>query len=797
MALAAVLAFVSCVEEISSPEMVSSELYAQIEHEDQTRTMMDENNNIRWSEGDQILAFMKTSLGLKYQIKDEYIGKTSGYFSQVTPGSSNDLGAGMEWNHNVVYYPYSSTVECEKSGSAYSLSVVLPSEQIYAEESFGNGTFPMVAVSESNNITFRNACGGLKLQLKGTVAIASIKVEGRTGEKLSGKATVTAYTEGTVPAINMASDASTSVILNCGSGVLLNEETATEFIISLPPVTFTKGFTVTITDTAGGTQTIETSKENVVLRSSLLKMPEVECHDQSTPANNQIFYTNGSTSKASSPKNANALGAKIISNLYDTNRECWVITFDADVTSIGDEAFYWCGSIESITLPNSVTAIGNSAFQQCYSLASINIPDNVTSIGNLAFEDCRELTEIIVPNSVGSIGYRAFNYCSNLTYVTIGENVASIDYGAFAHCQNLLEFRGKFSSCNGRCLIIDNTIIAYANASGTDFSIPSNVTSIGKEAFDYCDALEKVIIPDSVIGIGMSAFVGCTSLSNVIISDNLTSIEYGAFSGCTSLSDFTIPDSLTEIGAYAFCDCSSLTAITIPSGVSSISRLAFSGCTGLTTLAISDGVTTIGECAFEECKKLTAILLPNSVRTIEQGAFYNCCATDQVTVPNSVTKIMRLAFYNCSGELIVNCDIPSGSYDDYGAFYHAKFSNVIIGEDVTEIGDYAFSNCASITDITISDHVTKIGYHAFEDCTGLTCLEIPDSVTSISYGAFQDCTNLTTVCCLSIDPPGGTDSMFDNNAPDRKIYVPVGSGDKYKAASGWSTYKDYIVEISR
>lgn len=117
MALAAVLAFVSCVEEISSPEMVSSELYAQMEQEDQTRTMMDENNNIRWSEGDQILAFMKTSLGLKYQIKDEYVGKTSGYFSQVASGSSSDLGTGMEWAHNVVYYPYSSAVECEKSGS--------------------------------------------------------------------------------------------------------------------------------------------------------------------------------------------------------------------------------------------------------------------------------------------------------------------------------------------------------------------------------------------------------------------------------------------------------------------------------------------------------------------------------------------------------------------------------------------------------------------------------------------------------------------------------------------------------
>ena len=134
----------SCMEEIAAPRIGSCELYVQIEQEDHARTVMDDNNNIRWSEGDQIIAFLKTSLGQKYQIKDEYVGKTSGYFSQVSSDSSSDLGTGMELDHNVVYYPYSSAVECEKAGSDYSMSVVLPSEQPYATESFGNVTFPMV-----------------------------------------------------------------------------------------------------------------------------------------------------------------------------------------------------------------------------------------------------------------------------------------------------------------------------------------------------------------------------------------------------------------------------------------------------------------------------------------------------------------------------------------------------------------------------------------------------------------------------------------------------------------------------
>ena len=262
--------------EVTAPSADAPVLYATIEETDATKTYMDANNNIRWSEGDQIVAFMESALGLMYQIKDEYVGATSGYFSPVSSESSGDIGAGTELSHNILYYPYSSTVRCEKSGDDYALDVVLPSAQSYAPESFGNGIFPMVAVSKSTNFAFKNILGGMKLQLKGTQIVTSITLEGKNNEKLAGAATVTAYTDGeTKPAITMGSGASTSFTLDCGSGVQLNESKATEFIIALPPVLFSKGFTMTVIDDAGNEQTIETDKENSVLRSSLLVMPEV------------------------------------------------------------------------------------------------------------------------------------------------------------------------------------------------------------------------------------------------------------------------------------------------------------------------------------------------------------------------------------------------------------------------------------------------------------------------------------------------------------------------------------------
>ena len=249
-------------------------LTAEIEQIAQTKTYMDADNNIRWSEGDQIVAFMKSSYGHKYQLISSFAGKTYADFSIVSSGSGN-LSAGTEWDHNVVYYPYSDAVEAEKSGSNYTLNVTLPSEQTYAPDSFGNGSMAMVAVSEDSNITFRNVLGGMKLQLKGTQKVVSITLIGKNGEKLSGSATVTAYTDETKPAITMASGASTYVTLNCGSGVQLNENTATEFIFALPPVLFNYGFIVVVYDSDNEHYEVEADKTNTVLRSSLLVMPEI------------------------------------------------------------------------------------------------------------------------------------------------------------------------------------------------------------------------------------------------------------------------------------------------------------------------------------------------------------------------------------------------------------------------------------------------------------------------------------------------------------------------------------------
>ena len=72
----AALLIISCNDKELALESVitDTDLYGSIENIDATKTSMDQNNNVLWSEGDQLVAFMKTTLGSKYQIKEQYVG---------------------------------------------------------------------------------------------------------------------------------------------------------------------------------------------------------------------------------------------------------------------------------------------------------------------------------------------------------------------------------------------------------------------------------------------------------------------------------------------------------------------------------------------------------------------------------------------------------------------------------------------------------------------------------------------------------------------------------------------------
>ena len=103
----------------------------------------------------------------------------------------------------------------------------------------------------------------------------------------------------------------------------------------------------------------------------------------------------------------------------------------------------------------------------------------------------------------------------------------------------------------------------------------------------------------------------------------------------------------------------------------------------------------------------------------------------------------------------------------------------------------------SITEVTAEMlyWATEIGNSAFYNCRALTSVTIPSSVTSIWDYAFRYCNSLTSVTVEATTPPTlGTD-VFNNTTADLVIYVPAGSVDTYKSASGWSAYASRIQAI--
>jgi putative cell wall-binding protein len=239
------------------------------------------------------------------------------------------------------------------------------------------------------------------------------------------------------------------------------------------------------------------------------------------------------------------------------------------VTSIGNEAFYQCKKLTSVSISNGVTNIGSGAFQKCDGLTSVAIPDSVTSIGDRAFEECLALTNLTVPNSVTSIGDEAFSSCTSVTSLNIPDGVKKIGKGTFRACYEL-----------------------------TSITIPDSVTSIGDSAFKYCSKLTSVNIPDGVTSIGKEAFFYCRGLTNLTIPDSVKSIGDGAFSCCGKLTSINIPSGMTSIGNEVFYECDGLTSIIIPNGVTSIGDNAFDSCSSLISITIPDSVTSIGKWAF-------------------------------------------------------------------------------------------------------------------------------------------------------------------------------------------------------
>lgn len=392
--------------------------------------------------------------------------------------------------------------------------------------------------------------------------------------------------------------------------------------------------------------------------------------------------------------------------------------------------------IRSVEIGEGITSIGSCAFYKCVNLASAVIPEGVTTLGDSAFSACRSLKEIYIPSTVEKIGTRTFSWFVGLEKITVSEN------------------NPVFHS-DGNCIIETATKTLLTGCNTSVIPTDGSVTAIGDNAFSGCNGLSSIVIPDCITSIGECPFVFCNSNLTVIFPTGSASyihdVKYNRNNNCfidtttkkliAICENSVIPTngSVTSIGERALSYVPELPSINIPSAVTQIDAGAFSGSSfekvfflspdviidggadiPTSTVIYGDTGSTAESYAQAHGNTFAKVLYSGSIYTIEWRIYDN--------------KVMLFSGCGTTGNWEYNSERPWDKYKE-------SFSDVVVGEGITKLGDRTFYNGKSaLMSITLPNTLEYIGASVFTDCTALTEIKLPNnSLRSLGNSAFGGC----------------------------------------------------------
>ena len=283
-----------------------------------------------------------------------------------------------------------------------------------------------------------------------------------------------------------------------------------------------------------------------------------------------------------------------------------------------------------------------------------------------------------------------------------------------------------------------------------------------------------------------------------------------------------LPDNLEEIGKYAFMKMK-LEEINFPQNLRKIGRAAFGNCHWFkTNPVIPEGVTELPARCFMNCQCFDKVTLPTSMKIISDDCFYNTRVAEVnfpegldsigngafyasdlkiADLPNSITKIASLTFSMCDRLRYIH--IPENGYIDYIPNYFAAYDDslerVDIPNTIKKVGTCAFDSNRMLKDIKLPNGLTYIGQNAFYKCA-FDSIVFPVSLEYLGGGSGAYWEHIKKIYSLAPTPPycaedlinrgeGPFHGLTPNNIP---VYVPIGSGEKYRHAFGWNYFTNII-----
>lgn len=243
------------------------------------------------------------------------------------------------------------------------------------------------------------------------------------------------------------------------------------------------------------------------------------------------------------------------------------------------------GDLElSLDEANTITSLPKCK-EDIESFRELFLFNSLKNIEDEAFAECVKLTDILLPSSLERL--EDFSFANtNIFAINIPKSVKSIGNGAFAGCTNLNRFSGSYASVDGKLLVDDTKLIAYAPAGLMTFEVPQNITDIqpgtfsgnvlssfkGKYASDNGSSLivnstliaivsniSKYTVPPTVMTIAPHAFK-YTNATDIAFSKNVTNFRTNAIDGnnVTNLFFSSATPATLERGAFVLNDDASI-----------------------------------------------------------------------------------------------------------------------------------------------------------------------------------------------------------------------------------------------